>query len=281
MEGVSDWVSYWRDAQRPVEAMRAHFEEHVFHPHSHEAYSFGLTETGAQRFVCRGGSHTSAAGLVMAFNPDDPHDGESATELGFTYRMVHIGPDVVREVLADVGGPGRAAALPLFADPVHRDPPLWRALLGLHAALTEGAGPLVRDERLTAAVAAMVRRAATAPPPARTLRPGGARSAAARRARALLAERYAEEVPAAELAAAAGCSRYALYRAFRAEYGMSPSDLQRLLRLRDARRRLTAGASGAEAAAAAGFADQSHLHRWFVRSYGITPGEFALAGRGR
>ncbi len=282
MEGVSDWVSYWRDAQRPVEAMRAHFEEHVFHRHSHDAYSFGLTETGAQRFVCRGGSHTSAAGLVMAFNPDDPHDGEAANELGFTYRMVHIGPDVVRDVLADAGTrPADRAALPLFADPVHRDPPLWRALLRLHAALTEDAGPLVRDERLTAAVTAMVHRASTAPPRERTLRPGGPQTAAARRARAVLRERFAEEIPAAELAAAAGCSRYALYRAFQAEYGMSPSDLQRLLRLRDARRRLTAGESGAGAAAAAGFADQSHLHRWFVRTYGITPGEFALAGRGR
>ncbi|MEO3766467.1 AraC family transcriptional regulator [Streptomyces sp. B5E4] len=279
MEDVSDWVSYWRDAQRPVEAMRAHFEEHVFHRHSHDAYSFGLTETGAQRFVCRGGSHTSAAGLVMAFNPDDPHDGESATELGFTYRMVHIGPDVVRDVLADAGAPEGAVALPLFADPVHRDPPLWRALLRLHAALTEGAGPLVRDERLTAAVTAMVHRASTAAPRARTLRPGGPQSGAAGRARAVLRERFAEEITATELAAAAGCSRYALYRAFRTEYGMSPSDLQRLLRLRDARHRLTAGESAAQAAAASGFADQSHMHRWFVRTYGITPGVFALAAR--
>ncbi|MGH1558293.1 helix-turn-helix domain-containing protein [Caulobacter segnis] len=35
-----------------------------------------------------------------------------------------------------------------------------------------------------------------------------------------------------------------------------------------------------EIALAAGFCDQSHLNRQFVRAYGVTPGEFArLCGR--
>ena len=80
--------------------MHAHFERHVYHRHSHESYSFGVTESGAQSFTCRGAAHTSATGMVMAFNPDDPHDGHAGDELGFTYRMVHIGPDLVADVLA-------------------------------------------------------------------------------------------------------------------------------------------------------------------------------------
>jgi AraC-like DNA-binding protein len=32
-----------------------------------------------------------------------------------------------------------------------------------------------------------------------------------------------------------------------------------------------------EAAALAGFADQSHLSRWFVRYYGVTPGRYQRA----
>lgn len=35
-----------------------------------------------------------------------------------------------------------------------------------------------------------------------------------------------------------------------------------------------AGQPIAEAAAATGFADQSHLHRHFQRSLGVTPGEY-------
>ncbi len=277
--GQEDWARYWRDPDRPVEAMHAHFFSHRFHPHSHDSYSFAVTEAGAQRFRCRGALRTSGAGMVMVFNPDDPHDGEAAAELGYKYRIVHIGPDVVRNVLADVAdiSDGRAA-LPLFDQPVVSDPVLARALLRLHTALVDGAGPLVRDERLTAAVGAMVRRGATGPLRARTLPAGGSGQArAALRARTLLEEAYAQEIPAARLAEAAGCSRFALYRAFRAEYGMAPSDFQRQLRLRRARGLLIAGRSAAEAAAGAGFADQSHFHRWFVRCFGVTPGTFQRA----
>jgi hypothetical protein len=102
--------------------MHAHFERHIYHRHSHETYSFGVTEEGAQSFTCRESAHTSAAGMVMAFNPDDPHDGHASDELGFTYRMVHIGPELVSDVLA--GSAGRPARLPLFTDPVVSDPVL-------------------------------------------------------------------------------------------------------------------------------------------------------------
>ncbi|SER39618.1 AraC family transcriptional regulator [Streptomyces qinglanensis] len=270
-----DWVRYWRAPDQPLEAMRAHFTGHAFHRHSHDAYSFAVTETGAQRFRCRGGDHTSAEGMVMAFNPDDPHDGESAAPAGFTYRIVHLGPDLVRSVLTDAVG--RDAPMPLFPEPVRTDRVLRTALLRLHAALAGGpaASALVREERLTETVVAMVRRGARTPARATAPRVG---SAAVRRARELLAESWDREVPAEVLAQSAGCSRFALYRAFRAELGMPPSDFQRQLRLRGARRMLSEGATAAEAAAVCGFADQAHLHRWFVRCYGVTPGAYARAG---
>ncbi len=99
-----DWSRYWRSVDEPLEAMHAHFREHVYHRHSHDTYSFGVTESGAQSFTCRGAAYTSAAGMVMAFNPDDPHDGRATTGQGFSYRMIHVGPGLVAEVLADIGG---------------------------------------------------------------------------------------------------------------------------------------------------------------------------------
>src|SRR5215475_3193473 len=73
-----DWARYWRADGVPVEAMHAHFTSHVYHRHAHESYSFGVTETGAQAFSCRRGRHISGPGMIMAFNPDDPHDGHAA-----------------------------------------------------------------------------------------------------------------------------------------------------------------------------------------------------------
>lgn len=276
--GGDEWVRYWRSSDGRVEAMHARFCTHTYHRHSHETYSFGVTEAGIQSFRCRGGEHTSAAGMVMAFNPDDPHDGHAADREGFIYRMVHVLPDAVEEVLADSTGGRRR--LPLFALPVIRDESVAWSLRRLHAALPDGT-PLELDERLGAAVLAVARSASTAAtrgPAGERLRAPAAAQVAGR-VRALLDEAFAEDLGADALAAAAGCSRYVVYRAFETVHGLAPSEYQRQRRLRTARGLLAAGRGPAEVAAEVGFADQAHLTRWFVRSFGVTPGTYARAAR--
>ncbi|HXF19509.1 MAG TPA: AraC family transcriptional regulator, partial [Streptosporangiaceae bacterium] len=253
---AGDWSRYWRSPDEPLEAMHAHFTGHVYHRHSHDTYSFGVTEAGAQSFTCRQAGHTSTAGMVMAFNPDDPHDGHATTGAGFRYRMIHIGPGLVTDALSDISG--RPAGRPLFTRPVVDDPALARALRRLHRALTGQASPLECSERLSAAVALATRFAASGPPdPAALTGPDVARTA--QRVREFLDGNYAAPVTGADLAASAGRSRYAAYRAFHAVHGLAPSDYQRQLRLRAVRQWLAQGMPLAEAAAAAGFADQAHL----------------------
>jgi len=271
-----DWARYWRAQGVPVEAMHAHFTSHVYHRHSHESYSFGVTETGAQAFTCRHGRHVSARGMVMAFNPDDPHDGHAAVDDGFTYRMVHIGPEFLASL---IGTP-----LPLFRSPVIEDPVMAASVRRLHRALTGRASELERYERLTGTARLLVRHASGREPARR----GADRRVADRRVAARIRELIQDsardpgggELTADDLAVAAGCSRYAAYRAFRQVYGLAPSDYQRELRVRTARRLLTAGVEPALAAAEAGFADQAHLTRWFRRYYGVTPGAYRAAAGG-
>jgi AraC-like DNA-binding protein len=278
-EDLDDWSTYWRSPDGQLEAMHAHFRGHVYHRHSHETYSFGVTEAGAQAFSCRGAGHVSAAGMVMAFNPDDPHDGHTATANGFTYRMIHVRPGLLTDVLADMTE--RPAGLPLFTTPVIGDASFGAALRRLHASLTGQASPLERAERLTAVAGIAARHAASPRQQAPALLTARDRAAAAGRVRAFLHDSYATQVTLADVAAEAGCSRFAAYRAFRVHYGLSPSDYQRQLRLRAARQALANGAAVADVAATTGFADQAHLTRWFRRCYGITPGAYRVAGRVR
>jgi AraC-like DNA-binding protein len=259
--------------------MHAHFTSHVYHRHSHESYSFGVTESGAQAFSCRRGRHVSGAGMVMAFNPDDPHDGHAAVDGGFTYRMVHIWP----EFFASLAG----TPMPLFRSPVLEDPALARALGGLHVALTGAASDLERHERLTRTARLLVRHATGRFPASDGARDSWARDSwprdrrVAARIRAVIADGSpVAELTADDLAAAAGCSRYAAYRAFTQAYGLAPSEYQRQIRIRAARRLLSAGVPPTRAAAEAGFADQAHLTRWFRRYYGVTPGAYQAAAAG-
>jgi len=268
-----DWARYWRAGSVPVEAMHAHFTSHAYHRHSHESYSFGVTETGAQAFTCRNGRHVSGRGMVMAFNPDDPHDGHAAVDGGFTYRMVHIWP----EFFASLTG----SPLPLFRSPVIEDPVMAASVRRLHRALTGTASELERYQRL-AVTARLLARHARGREPADGWPPDGgpARYAPDRRVAARIRDLIHEstaDLTADDLAVAAGCSRFAAYRAFSRAYGLAPSDYQRQLRIRSARRMLSEGISPALAATEAGFADQAHLNRWFRRYYGVTPGAYQAA----
>jgi transcriptional regulator GlxA family with amidase domain len=91
--------------------------------------------------------------------------------------------------------------------------------------------------------------------------------------RALLRLRASPEAPPGmeALAAGLGVGRRTLERRFRSALGLSPSRAGRRLRLAEARRLLLRGASVAEAAAGAGFADSSHFVRAFRAETGTTP----------
>jgi AraC-like DNA-binding protein len=81
----------------------------------------------------------------------------------------------------------------------------------------------------------------------------------------------------AELAAMAGLSRYQVLRRFDKAYGLPPHAWLLRRRLERARVLIRDGCTLATAAAEAGFADQSHMTRAFVRHFGFTPGAWRRA----
>jgi AraC-like DNA-binding protein len=74
-----------------------------------------------------------------------------------------------------------------------------------------------------------------------------------------------------------GTDRFTLTRHFRRAFGTSPDRYRIGRRLDLARSAIENGASLAQAAADAGFADQSHLTRQFKQAWGLTPGRWASA----
>jgi AraC family transcriptional regulator len=91
----------------------------------------------------------------------------------------------------------------------------------------------------------------------------------------LMGETLGRPLSVGELATEAGVHPVHLARVFRRRYGVSPSEYARRLRVQAAIDALThSDRSLAEIAAAAGFADQSHMSRQFRRIVGTPPGTF-------
>lgn len=100
------------------------------------------------------------------------------------------------------------------------------------------------------------------------------RETLATRAAALLAQRPSLRTGIAAIAQSCAVSEGHLSRAFRRETGSSLHNFHVLLALQQAKALLRRQAPLVEAALAAGFYDQAHLNREFVRTYGMTPAAF-------
>ncbi len=100
-----------------------------------------------------------------------------------------------------------------------------------------------------------------------------------RLARELLRDRFNEPLRLGEIAAEVGVHPSQLARAFRREFGSTPSAYVRRRRVEWARRELLRSErSLAEIALDAGFADQSHFTRVFTRIQGVSPLRYRKKG---
>jgi AraC-like DNA-binding protein len=138
-------------------------------------------------------------------------------------------------------------------------------------AIRERAPLLERQSRLACFLALLLERFS-----GKTLSPGaaGVQEGGILEARDRILARYAEPLTLDDLTGDAGLSRFALVRGFTARFGISPHDYLVKVRLAKAQDLIGRGVRFAEAAAAVGFADQSHFIRHFKKVYRLTPGEF-------
>lgn len=229
--------------------------------HRHDTYAIGMTLAGVQNFSYRRGQRNSLPGNIMVLHPDEAHDGQAGTAQGFAYRMVYIEPAMIQNALG-----GRA--LPFVEGGVSTDPRLVAATAALLQRVGDAVDPFEQDGAVAGLAQALAAVSNMAPPRRR------GDFAAARRARDFLHANSARQVALAELEAAAGRDRWSLSHDFRMFYGTSPYRYLTMRRLDAVRGRLLAGVPLAEAALAAGFADQSHMTRHFLKAYGQTPGRW-------
>ena len=259
----------WRPAgEGRILLMAGHTTRYAIEPRGE--YVFGVVGGRPMRSRRGGERRLVRPGELVAWDPSGAHSGAAVDARPWSARLIVVELADLAAVAAD------AETDPLgdvvFPEPIVSDPRLASSFVRLHRALEGPTTRLARDMRLAEWLRALVERS----PGVRGVRPrlGAGDRAAVRRACDYLADRPERNVGLDELAAAAGIGKFRLIRLIRQHTGLTPHALQLAHRIRRARRLLEAGETIAATAAATGFADQSHLHRHFQRSLGLTPGEY-------
>ncbi len=246
-----------------------------FGRHWHDTYGFGFLEHGAQEWFSGRGIVRGYPGDVISTNPGEVHDGRPVGPPTRRWRIIYVDVDVMTTLTT--AERGRAE----ITSPVITDPMLFRILLRLFSRLerwnnrrphVQGVDALAFEEALVAScVRLMARHSAT--------RWSDAPSSDVREVRERLADDSARVASLAELARLTGLSRYQVLRRFERAYGLPPHAWLLRRRAERARVLIRDGSTLSAAAAATGFADQSHMTRVFARQFGFTPGAWRRAAR--
>ncbi|QDZ91553.1 AraC family transcriptional regulator [Shewanella decolorationis] len=252
-----------------LELLNARYHKQNFSRHTHEGYTVGVIETGAQRFYRTGGNHVAPKHSIILVNADEVHNGCSATEDGWSYRAMYPVPaqfaNITQELTATRGAP-------YFPQPVVQDPELAELLRLTFSTLDTSDNRLLRESLVYSSLTQLMARHGRNYPSEHV---GANAKPALALVKSFIDDHPAADISLEELATLAGLSPYYLLRQFQRCYGLPPHAYQTQARVRLAKQKIGLGIKLLDVAMECGFHDQSHLNRHFKKTVGITPGQFA------
>jgi len=262
---------YWRAAALGgVECLSARFTSHRYARHWHEQYAVGVVVDGAEQYACNGRRwHVAPMRTVIAINPGEVHDGASDGRDGWAYRMMYPSAEAIETLGEELAG---RPVRPTLRRSAIDDPELALRFVRCHQGIEGAAASPESEDALLLWLASLLERHAELS--VRIEKPLLATDPRIKRVRDLIDAEPAAHLPLELLSSIAGIGRFHLVRSFASAHGMTPHAWQIQCRLVRARRLIDQGHSLVDAAAGAGFCDQSHLTNRFRRAYGITPGEY-------
>ncbi|CAG9265939.1 AraC-like DNA-binding protein [Paraburkholderia unamae] len=283
MPAANHAVRFHATLVREVDAMTA-ATARSFGRHTHDQYGIGVIDRGGHVSLSDAGQVEAAPGDLILVNPGEVHDGRPLDAAGRTWRMLYFEPCWIDALQADITQ-GDDAGFALHA-PVISEPRLRGLFDAAFAHVTQQNADQSVDPRAAsgddlsrmafdAAALEVMTRLVEALGHRRSLAPCS--PAALVHVREMIDTDPAVPFSLAELARAAGLSRFQLHRGFMRAFGVAPHNYILHRRVALARQLLKAGHAPAQAALAAGFCDQSHLNRAFARQFGVSPGRYRLA----
>ena len=249
------------DALGGFDILESHVRKFEYAPHRHSEVVIAIYAAGAKKATCDNQSFVVRAGDILVIGPETLHKATTVDRRGWRYQSVYLAP---QQIVDATGHPLQDVESRVAGHRLRRGvEALGRRLQ--HALEDRSHQPLALADILIELLCRPNKKEVRAT----------SISASIKDVHDCIADDPASATTLVKLADLAGMSPEHLSRQFKAAYGLSPFQFLTTSRVRLAKKRIASGSSISDAAYVAGFADQSHLTRWFNRIYGVPPGAFA------
>jgi AraC-like DNA-binding protein len=262
---AGDYVRFHRFPLIGIDPMTA-TTARSFPRHTHDQYGIGLIDSGGHTSWSDRGQVEAGPGSFICVNPGEVHDGRAVGHQGRSWRILYFDPARMQRTYTDICDSAHETftfKAPTFTDLRMRT--LFDSAFKYAAAGTQQGDEMACET----AILELASRLGIHSTAGRKIDAGTLPSI--ERARSRIDDDPAAPVTLLQLAREVGLSRYQLIRGFARELKLTPHAYIVQRRIALARRLLRAGHPVVEVATTAGFYDQSHLNRCFVRQFGVTP----------
>ncbi len=252
-----------------LELLQADYKNQCFSKHVHEGYCINVIDKGAQRFYRSGGSHLAPQDSIVLVNADQVHDGEKATDDGWSYRAMYPTPEMLSDISIEFQN--RRKDAPWFPSAVVCDPYMANKLRQLFTLLQNSDNSLERETHYLNTITELISRHGKQN---QSLAKLGKEPLAVQRTREYMDGYFADNISIQQLADFVQLSPFYLARLFHKVVGLPPHAYQVQRRVNHAKKLIKQDLKLSDVAVDCGFTDQSHLNRNFKKTLGVTPGAY-------
>lgn len=253
-----------------VEIVSGRFENCRFSRHIHDVYGLGVITSGTLNFSYRGETLTAGAGEVSSVNPDEAHDGHSDNYSGWAYNMLYFDESFFRNAFQDIQGNDE---VPYISEGVFVNRDIALGILEFtELNLRRGYESVLSDSLLHSILSGLFYSHTDKRLTGKRHYSLGGRL---EKVKEYINDNSSENITIKELADVAGMSSYHFIRSFRRDTGVTPYEYVTAVKAGLAKSLLLNGMKPAQAAAEAGYADQSHMTKRMKQIYGVSPSVFS------
>lgn len=267
MSGNQEQRHVYYDHDLGIEAYQLSGIVQKFPNHFHDFYVIGFIEGGKRHLWCKGREYDLQAGDLVLFNPRDSHYCAPVGKELLDYRAVNVNPQVMTDAFKEIMEKDYA---PHFVQNVVYQSEIAVSVGDIYDAILADATRMQKEEAFFYLLEQVFQKYTDSSELLKKPEP----DVQIKKLCAYMEQHFSENITLEDLLTMTSYGKSYLLRSFTKQMGISPYRYLQTIRIDKAKKFLEQGIEPIDAAAMAGFSDQSHFTNFFKSFIGLTPKQY-------